>query len=83
MAVDTLICGAISSPFARMLASSGITIIPEIAGQTEEVLNAFLKGNLFDSKFLMPGCKKIKFICNQEKPAGQSNHQRPDSKYKS
>jgi predicted Fe-Mo cluster-binding NifX family protein len=54
--VDTLICGAISHHFARMLVGSGIDLIPEISGRTEEVLKAYLQGDLFSSKFLMPGC---------------------------
>jgi predicted Fe-Mo cluster-binding NifX family protein len=56
MDVDILICGAISHHFARMLVGSGIDVIPEISGQTEEVLKAYLQGDLFNSKFLMPGC---------------------------
>ena len=56
MEVDILICGAISHHFVRMLTSSGIDVIPEISGRTEEVLKAYLQGDLFSSKFLMPGC---------------------------
>jgi predicted Fe-Mo cluster-binding NifX family protein len=61
MEVDILICGAISRPFSRMLTSSGIEVIPEISGHAEEVLQAYLKGNLFHSRFLMPGCKRYRF----------------------
>lgn len=61
MEVDILICGAISRPFLRMLMASGINIIPEISGHAEEVLEAYLKGNLFHSRFLMPGCKRTGF----------------------
>jgi predicted Fe-Mo cluster-binding NifX family protein len=56
--VDTLICGAISNLFSRMLMASGVDIIPEISGYTEEVLEAYLKENLFHPRFLMPGCKR-------------------------
>lgn len=59
--VDLLICGAISRPFSRMLMAYGIDIIPEISGLTEEVLKAYLQGNLFHSRFLMPGCKRMRF----------------------
>ena len=59
--VDLLICGAISRPFSRMLMASGIDIIPEISGLAEEVLRAYLQGNLFHSRFLMPGCKRSRF----------------------
>lgn len=61
MAVDTLICGAISRPFLSMLLSSGIKIIPEISGNPEDVLKAYLQGDLFHSRFLMPGCRRKRF----------------------
>lgn len=56
--VDTLICGAISRPFMRMLRAFDITIIPEIAGRADDVLRAYFQGELFHSSFLMPGCKR-------------------------
>ena len=57
MEVDFLICGAISRPFSSMLMASGINIIPWISGYTEDVLEAYLQGNLSHPNFLMPGCK--------------------------
>lgn len=59
--LDILICGAVSHPFLRMLTASGIDIIPEISGRIEDVLKAYLQGNLFHSRFLMPGCKRNRF----------------------
>lgn len=56
LAVDTLICGAISRPLASMITAAGIELIPWISGQVEEVLQAFLRGALFTPQFLMPGC---------------------------
>ena len=56
--IDILICGAISYTFSRMLAASGIDIIPEISGRAKEILDAYLQGDLLDSRFLMPGCKR-------------------------
>jgi predicted Fe-Mo cluster-binding NifX family protein len=56
MGVDILICGAISGHFYRMLVSDDMEVIPWISGTTEDVLDAYLNGSLFDSKFLMPGC---------------------------
>ena len=58
LGVDTLICGAISQPFLRWLAASGIDIIPGISGHPEDVLEAYLEGNLSESRFLMPGFKR-------------------------
>ncbi len=58
MEIDILICGAISDAFSRMLTASGVDVIPEISGHAEEVLKAYLQGDLFNPKFLMPGCKR-------------------------
>jgi predicted Fe-Mo cluster-binding NifX family protein len=57
LSVDLLICGAISRQFYRKLTSSGVRVIPWISGRAEEVLEAYLEGNLFCAKFLMPGCR--------------------------
>ena len=56
--VDELICGAVSRPFARMLAASGIQVIQGISGRIEDVLVAYLKGELSNSRFRMPGSGK-------------------------
>ena len=53
---DVLICGAISRPFEAMLSSAGIRLIPHTCGPVEEVLRAFLSGQLTQRAFLMPGC---------------------------
>lgn len=55
LGIDTLICGAISRPFAYMMTTAGIRLIPWISGQVEDVLQAFLRGTLFDPRFTMPG----------------------------
>jgi predicted Fe-Mo cluster-binding NifX family protein len=53
--VDTLICGAISRYFYRMLVAADIEVIPWISGPVEEVLEAYMHDTLHHSKFLMPG----------------------------
>ncbi len=58
MEIDTLICGAISHAFLRMLTAFGVDVIPEISGHVEDILRAYLQEDLFNSKFLMPGCKR-------------------------
>ena len=55
MGIDTLICGAISEQGARMIATTGIALIPWISGQVKEVLQAFLRGNSLGTQFLMSG----------------------------
>jgi hypothetical protein len=39
-----------------MLSAGGINVIPWISGPAEDVLKAYLNGDLFHSRFLMPGC---------------------------
>ena len=53
---EVLICGAISRPFEAMLGSAGIPVVPNTCGPVEEVLRAFLSGQLTEQAFLMPGC---------------------------
>ena len=55
MGIDTLICGAISEQGARMITTAGIELIPWISGQVDEVFQAFLRGNVLGTQFLMPG----------------------------
>lgn len=60
---DTLICGAISQAFLQMLGESGLNVITEISGPVEDVLQAYLRGNIYQPRFLMPGCRK--YCCGQ------------------
>lgn len=56
LGVEVLICGAISRPFYRMLVAGGVNVIPWVSGHAEDVLDAWMNGTLFNSRFLMPGC---------------------------
>ena len=56
--VDVLICGAISKSLAFLIIGAGIKIIPFVSGQIDEVLIAYIGGQLKDSRFLMPGCRR-------------------------
>ena len=58
LGVDALICGAVSRPFLSMLTGLGVEVIPWIAGASEDVLGAYLVGDLFCARFRMPGCPK-------------------------
>jgi len=58
--LDLLICGAVSHPFLHMLLASGLEVIQQISGKAEEVLEAYLKGNIYNTRFLMPGCKRYR-----------------------
>lgn len=54
--VEVLICGAVSRPLAEQVALAGIRLIPFIAGEVEEILQAYLEARLPSAEFLMPGC---------------------------
>lgn len=55
--VHTLICGAISRFLAELITAAGIELVPFVAGDVQEVLEAFLQGGLSESAFAMPGCR--------------------------
>jgi len=54
--VDVLICGAVSWPLELALRSAGVTVISQICGGVDEVIGCFLRGELDDGAFRMPGC---------------------------
>ena len=56
LGVETLICGAISETLEMMLLGSGVTVIPRVCGDAEEVLRAFCGGTLDDDQYALPGC---------------------------
>ncbi len=55
---DILICGAISAPLQLRIAASGIQVIAFICGTVDEVLAAYLRGQLASPAFVMPGCRR-------------------------
>jgi predicted Fe-Mo cluster-binding NifX family protein len=55
--VEELICGAISRPLLEAAAATGIKVYPFIAGSEEEVINAYIDGNLPHPSLSMPGCR--------------------------
>jgi len=54
--IGTLVCGAISRPLQLMLIGYGIQVIPFIAGDLQEIIQAWLSGRLGQNNFTMPGC---------------------------
>lgn len=56
MGVDVLICGAVSLSLETILNAAGIIVIPQICGRIDEIVEAYLSGNLMDKTFLLPGC---------------------------
>ena len=53
--VNLLICGAISRSVADMLIAGGIQTIPFVSGKQEDVIAAYLAGELPGVRFAMPG----------------------------
>jgi len=56
LGVDILICGAISRDLAGWATRGGIEILPYVSGPIDEVLKAYVSGQLADPRFVLPGC---------------------------
>lgn len=56
LGIDTLICGAVSRPLADMIVARGIKLVSFMAGETDQVAEAYLAGSLLNTVFAMPGC---------------------------
>lgn len=56
LGVDVLICGAVSQVLEGMLTRHGITVIPHVCGDVEEILRCYLAGEAPQDRFGMPGC---------------------------
>jgi predicted Fe-Mo cluster-binding NifX family protein len=56
LGIGTLVCGAISRALHEMVAANGIRVIPFVAGDLREVIQAWLTGGLDWNAFAMPGC---------------------------
>jgi len=55
--VEKLICGAISEDVHAEAAPRGLKVIGFVAGEIEEVVQAFVSGGLPSPKLSMPGCR--------------------------
>jgi predicted Fe-Mo cluster-binding NifX family protein len=56
LGVDTLVCGGISRGILAIVTGYGIRVIPFIAGDLRQVIEAWLGGTLNGNEFAMPGC---------------------------
>ena len=56
LGVGTLVCGAISRPLHAMVTAYGIRVVPFVAGELREIIQAWLSGGLENDDFAMPGC---------------------------
>ena len=56
LGVEELICGAISRSLALQVRAAGIKVFPYVVGQADEILKAYLTGELIQPQFALPGC---------------------------
>ena len=56
LGVDVLVCGAISRSLANLVVTSGIEVLPYVTGHVDNVLHAYMTGQLLRPEFSMPGC---------------------------
>jgi predicted Fe-Mo cluster-binding NifX family protein len=54
--IETLVCGAISRPLRALVEANGIHVVPFMAGDLGDVIEAWLRGGLQKGVFAMPGC---------------------------
>lgn len=61
LGVGTLVCGAISKPLQVMISAYGIQVISFVAGDLQEVIQAWVGGRLGASEaYVMPGCRSVR-----------------------
>jgi predicted Fe-Mo cluster-binding NifX family protein len=53
--INKIICAGVSDVMCRYLAARNIVLISGIAGDLEEILNAYICNKLDDACFMMPG----------------------------
>jgi predicted Fe-Mo cluster-binding NifX family protein len=68
--IDTLVCGAISRPLAGRVTAHGIHLIPFVAGDIHDVIEACLDHALPHPSFAMPGCRG-----RHRHPASNTGHE--------
>ena len=56
-AVQTLICGALSLDLQNCAVGLGVKVIPGVAGDIEEVIEAYRQNRLDQPEFWLPGCR--------------------------
>ena len=56
LGVRTLVCGAVSRPAHDVLLAYGLEVIPFVTGDLQEVIRAWLRGEVTRDAYAMPGC---------------------------
>ena len=57
LGVNVLICGGISDFYASLVEAHRIQIVPFATGTVDEVLKAYMSGNIYRKDYRMPGCE--------------------------
>jgi len=55
LGVDVLVCGAISRDLANLVVTADIAVLPYVTGNVDNIIQAFLTGQLHKQEFSMPG----------------------------
>ncbi len=66
--IDVLLCGGISAWLGDRILTQGVELVPWVAGEIDQVLNAYLSGQLPDPGMAMPGC------CRRRWRGGRQGH---------
>lgn len=56
--IQALICGAIDGHSAQVLKAHQIQVTAWVAGEAEEAMKSFIRGDLKSGLFLYPGCRR-------------------------
>lgn len=70
--VTTLVCGAMSDALDKLFQTSGISVIGDIGGPVEEVLEAFMSQRIDEPQYCMPGMGEEKHPLPQDRSEGAS-----------
>jgi predicted Fe-Mo cluster-binding NifX family protein len=54
--VEAVVCGAVSREMELALRSAGLEVLANRCGPVDEVVAAFMRGQLDEERFAMPGC---------------------------
>lgn len=57
MGVQVVVCGAISADLQRYLVSRGLRVVPFVAGDLRDIMQAWLGGRMEAGEYRMPGCR--------------------------
>ncbi len=56
LGINTVVCGAITRQFEGLMTAQGLSVISFIAGELQDVVNAWNVGNIGSASLVMPGC---------------------------